>query len=93
MNRGGYRINAGRKSKSAELELFSKLTVYDNLAIDTLIQGVNKVIFILLSYLWNIDLVSQVNPLTQRILIVTTYLSRHQLFIILHHHYRIVKMK
>ena len=42
MNRGGYRINSGRKSKSAELELFSKLTVYDNLAIDTLIQGVKE---------------------------------------------------
>ena len=42
MNRGGYRINSGRKSKSAELELFSKLTVYDNLAIDTLIQGVKQ---------------------------------------------------
>ena len=42
MNRGGYRINSGRKSKSAELELVSKLTVYDNLAIDTLIQGVKQ---------------------------------------------------
>jgi hypothetical protein len=42
MNRGGYRINSGRKSKSAELELVSKLTVYDNLAIDTLIQGVEQ---------------------------------------------------
>ncbi len=42
MNRGWYRINSGRKSKSAELELFSKLTVYDNLAIDTLIQGVKE---------------------------------------------------
>jgi hypothetical protein len=42
MNRGGYRINSGRKSKSAELELFSKLTVNDNLAIDTLIQGVKQ---------------------------------------------------
>ena len=42
MNRGEYRINSGRKSKSAELELFSKLTVYDNLAIGTLIQGVKQ---------------------------------------------------
>ena len=42
MNRGGYRINSGRKSKSAELELFSKLTIYDNLAIDILLQGVKE---------------------------------------------------
>ena len=52
MNRGEYQINSGRKSKSAELELFSKLTVYDNLAIDTLIQGVKEgnFQFIKLSY-------------------------------------------
>ena len=42
MKRGGYRINSGRKSKSAELELVSKLTVYDNLAIDILLQGVKQ---------------------------------------------------
>jgi hypothetical protein len=42
MNRGGYRINSGRKSKSNELELVSKLTVYDNLALDTLLQGVKQ---------------------------------------------------
>lgn len=42
MNRGGYRINSGRKSKSTELELVTKLTVYDNLAIDILLQGVKQ---------------------------------------------------
>lgn len=42
MNRGGYRINSGRKSKATELELVSKLTVYDNLAIDILLQGVKE---------------------------------------------------
>jgi hypothetical protein len=42
MNRGGYRINSGRKSKSTELELVSKLTVYDNLVLDTILKGVKQ---------------------------------------------------
>ena len=40
MSWGGKRINAGRKSKSQELQLIEELSMYDKLAVQTLIEGI-----------------------------------------------------
>lgn len=42
MSWGGKRINAGRKSKSQELQLIEELSMYDQLAVQTLIEGIKK---------------------------------------------------
>ena len=42
MANGGKRPGAGRKSKAEEIALIEKLSPYDDIAIEALIQGVEK---------------------------------------------------
>lgn len=42
MPRGGKRIGSGRKPKNVESEMIEKLSVYEQDALDAIIQGVKK---------------------------------------------------